>query len=105
MAFKKILFLHNEESGNSRYFVAGNYDPEKHDLFDWYGDPERRAEYEALNLPSPSAFPTLVNTETGAYVRLPSNMDDALATLNGQPTAKERLEILEAAFLAQSLGL
>ena len=63
MAFKKILFLHNEESGNSRYFVAGNYDPEKHDIFDWYADPERRAEYEAAGLPSPSAFPSIVNTE------------------------------------------
>lgn len=96
MAFKTILFLHSENDGASRYFVAGNFDQEQYDIIDWYNDPVRRAEYETAGLPSPSAFPTLVNTQTGVAVRLPNNMQDALATLTGQPTMADKVTQLTA---------
>jgi hypothetical protein len=99
MAFKKFVILHNEMDGASRFFVAGQVDPENPEVevMDWYaelGGP-KEAEYRAAGLPDPSAFPSVVNTETGDLVRVPKSLDDAIRILTGQKTLEEQVIVLQ----------
>jgi hypothetical protein len=93
--FKRFIILHSELDGASRFFVAGNFSPDNPDVqvLDW-NNPDQRSEYEAAGLPSPSAFPAVVNTENDEIINVPKSLDDAIAVLTGQPTVQEKVDLL-----------
>jgi hypothetical protein len=76
-----IIVLHNGADRTSRDLVSACGDTVGQ-ILDWYGDPAARAEYLERGLPAPSAFPSVVDADSGVLVQVATadEMEETLAS-------------------------
>lgn len=97
-----IIILHNEQSGASRHLTSAAFESDEIDLvIDWYNESsaQNKQDYLNGNNPSPSAFPSVVNTKNKRIIAMPESLQDALDYVNERPTREERLEAVESALV------
>ena len=75
----KVVILHNEYDSKSREFVSKNLE---YQIINWYEESDSFVEYTSKNLPKPSIFPCVVDTEFGLIVNDVLNMSEALEEIS-----------------------
>ena len=71
----KTVILHNPHDADSRAFIEANPTAQ---VVSWYSEENLLKEYQALGLPSPSTFPSVVDTEIKRIIARPSTLQDAI---------------------------
>jgi len=90
-----IIFLHDENSKDSREFKAVVMEAEKnYKIIDWNTDNYLKTNYEMLDYPNPSKFPFLYDTETKNVAGRPASIEDAEFHLNGLGTKPKAVTTL-----------
>jgi hypothetical protein len=84
-----VVILHNPHSKASREFVAAY--GAGYQVVDWYSTDAQTVAYKSKSLPSPRAFPSVVDTEQKLIVDIPGTMQECLDYFDSYTPEEEEI--------------
>lgn len=96
----KYVIIHSHHEKESRDFIIAN---PNYQVISWYEDGKDKVEYVSNEMPFPSIFPSVVDTELKLICHNPSSVEQAIIDFNDFLNKEQERKIKEIRTIRDSL--